>query len=182
MGMKSPKTVSVPPQMPLRSQICLTTGKCGENVIQGFHFFSLVWSFLQSPHMQFALTHFPGEYWGNRNPRRKLLLLLWVQHPRGPSIMHLPKGQKTFRADSPRMGSPKWVMVQSQWPGSSPHLLQTQRLLHTCGYSPTNVTSDPRSDLGPEEGNAETPVFTRSWISSQASVFPKMECYCMDSY
>lgn len=41
--------------------MCLTAVKFGDNIIQPFHFFSLMWSLLQSLHMQFALLHFLGE-------------------------------------------------------------------------------------------------------------------------
>lgn len=95
--MKSPKAVSIcPPQMPLKSQMCLTAGKFGDNVIQHLHFFSLMWSLLQSLHMQFALMRFLGEdNQKKQKPQEQTIGCCFGDStPRGTPSYAPPKGAK----------------------------------------------------------------------------------------
>jgi len=124
---------------------------------------------------------------GNRNLQDK-------PYPAAASTAHpgyqvcVVQGDKrsSFRVVPPRTGSPTtrmWLPIQCQPRGPTLHplllsvLLQGQGLLPGYGYSPSDVALNPGRGFGPEAGNAERPVFSRSWISPPTSVFLKVQCY-----
>lgn len=143
------QSVSVPPQMPPSSQICLTAAKFGDNVTQHFHFISLMWFLLQSLHVQLALMCFlGGDNQRKQKPRKQSTgCCFGCSTPRGTLTQALPKGTTEARSRQPRPGRAllcwgcKWVVVQSQLPGCASRilllstLLQVQGLLPSCGYS-----------------------------------------------
>lgn len=106
------------PRCPWREIGC-TDGKFGDNVIQHFHFFSLMWSLVQSLHLQFALMHFLEKTEETKTSEANHGLLLWVQHSQGyPQFCTSQRDKRSsFRAVSSRMGSP----ANGWW--CSPHVL-----------------------------------------------------------